>query len=153
MRIERKITDMGLQLIEASAPQANYIPTVRVGELLYVAGHLPRLRDGSLMHPGKVESEVTVQQGYAAAQQAMINCLVSIKEAIGGLDKVTRVVKLLVMVNASPEFDRHFLVANGASDLLVNLYGDPGRHARSAVGMSGLPLNSCVEIEMIVQVE
>ena len=83
---------------------------------------------------------------------AMLNCLASIKLTLGDLDKVKRVVKLLVMVNADPEFDRHFVVANGASDLLVELYGDSGRHARSAVGMSGLPRKSCVEIEMIVEV-
>ena len=82
----------------------------------------------------------------------MLNCLASIKQELGDLDKVKRVVKLLVMVNADPEFDRHFVVGNGASDLLVELYGDQGRHARSAVGMSGLPRKSCVEVEMIVEV-
>jgi len=152
MQIERKIADMGLDLIEAPTPMANYIPTVRVGDLLFVAGHLPRLRNGSILHTGKVGREVTVEEGYAAAQQAMINCLASIRSAISDLDKVKRVVKLLVMVNADPEFDEHFVVANGASDLLVKLYGEQGRHARSAVGMGGLPRRSCVEVEMIVQV-
>jgi enamine deaminase RidA (YjgF/YER057c/UK114 family) len=152
MQIERKIAEMGLDLIEAPTPMANYIPTVRVGDLLFVAGHLPRLRNGSILHTGKVGREVTVEEGYAAAQQAMINCLASIRSAISDLDKVKRVVKLLVMVNADPEFDEHFVVANGASDLLVKLYGEQGRHARSAVGMGGLPRRSCVEVEMIVQV-
>ena len=108
--------------------------------------------DGTVLNAGKVGRDVTVEQGYDAARQATVNCLTSIKSAISGLDRVTRVVKLLVMVNADPEFDRHFVVANGASDLLVELYGDSGRHARSAVGMSGLPRQSCVEIEMIVEV-
>ena len=83
----------------------------------------------------------------------MMNCLTSVKEATGDLDKVKQVVKLLVMVNSDPEFGRQFIVANGASDLLVELYGDPGRHARSAVGMGSLPLGTCVEIEMIVELE
>ncbi len=152
MRIEQKIADMGLELIAPTASLANYIPTVRTGNLLFVAGHIPRMPDGSVLHTGKVGRKVSVAQGYEAAKQAMINCLASIKEALGDLDKVRRVVKLLVMVNAFPEFDRQFIVANGASDLLVELYGDQGRHARSAVGMGSLPRGSCVEIEMIVEV-
>ena len=152
MRVEKMIKDKGLELIAPTAPIANFIPTVRTGNLLFVAGHLPRMPDGSILHTGKVGREVSVEQGYEAAKQAMINCLASIKEAIGDLDKVKRVVKLLVMVNADPEFDRQFIVANGASDLLVELYGDQGRHARSAVGMGSLPRRSCVEVEMIVEV-
>ena len=152
MRIEQKIADMGLELAAPSAPIANFVPTVRTGNLLFVSGHIPRLPDGSVLHPGKVGRELSVQQGYEAAKLAMINCLASIKAALGDLDKVRQVVKLLVMVNASSEFDRQFIVANGASDLLVELYGDQGRHARSAVGMGSLPRGSCVEIEMIVEV-
>ncbi len=153
MRVEQKIADMGLELVAASAPVANYVPTVRVGDLLFVAGHLPRQADGSVLNPGKVEKDVTVDQGYEAAKLAAINCLTSIKDAIGDLDKVKQVVKLLVFVNADPDFDRHFLIGNGASDLLVELYGDQGRHARSAVGMGSLPLDTSVEVEMIVAVE
>ena len=152
MQIEKKIADLGLDLIDAPVPQANYISTTSSGNLLFVAGHLSRLRDGSILHTGKVGREVTVEQGYAAARQATINCLASIRAATGDLDKVQQVLKLLVMVNCDPEFDRHFLVANGASDLLVELYGDSGRHARSAVGMSSLPRHACVEVEMVVQV-
>jgi len=153
MQIERKIATMGLNLTPAPPPpQANFISAVLAGDLLFVAGHIPRLPNGSLLHTGKVGRDVTIEQGYAAARQAVLNCLASIKVALGDLDKVKRVVKLLVMVNADPEFDQHFLVANGASDLLVELYGDQGRHARSAVGMSGLPRRSPVEVEMVVQV-
>ncbi|HJN88072.1 MAG: RidA family protein [Dehalococcoidia bacterium] len=152
MRIEQKIADMGLELAAPSAPIANFVPTVRTGNLLFVSGHIPRLPDGSVLHPGKVGRELSVQQGYEAAKLAMVNCLASIKAALGDLDKVRQVVKLLVMVNASSEFDRQFLVGNGASDLLVELYGDQGRHARSAVGMGSLPRGACVEIEMIVEV-
>ncbi len=152
MRVEQKIADMGLELAAPSAPIANFVPTVRTGNLLFVSGHIPRLPDGSVLHPGKVGRELSVQQGYEAAKLAMVNCLASIKAALGDLDKVRQVVKLLVMVNASSEFDRQFLVGNGASDLLVELYGDQGRHARSAVGMGSLPRGACVEIEMIVEV-
>ena len=126
---------------------------MRTGNLLFVAGHLPRQPDGTVLNPGKVGREVSEEQGYEAAKLAMINCLASIKAAVGDLDKVKQVVKLLVMVNADPEFDRQFIVGNGASDLLVELYGDQGRHARSAVGMGSLPRGACVEIEMIVEVD
>ena len=152
MRIEQKIADMGLELAAPSAPIANFVPTVRTGNLLFVSGHIPRLPDGSVLHPGKVGRELSVQQGYEAAKLAMVNCLASIKAALGDLDQVKKVVKLLVMVNASSEFDRQFVVGNGASDLLIELYGEQGRHARSAVGMGSLPRGACVEIEMIVEV-
>ncbi len=152
MLIEQKLADLGLELAAPAAPIANFISTVRTGNLLFVAGHLPRQPDGKVLNQGKVGREVTVDQGYEAARLAMVNCLASIKAATGDLDQVKQVVKLLVMVNADPEFDQHFIVANGASDLLVELYGDQGRHARSAVGMGGLPRGSCVEVEMIVEV-
>jgi enamine deaminase RidA (YjgF/YER057c/UK114 family) len=153
MTIEEKLAEMGLELVPQSPTIGNFVPSVRVGELLFVAGHLPRQPDGTLLNSGKVGRDVTIEQGYEAARLAMINCLTSVKEAVGDLDKVKRVVKLLVMVNATEDFDRQFLVGNGASDLLVELFGEQGRHARSAVGMGSLPLNCCVEIEMIVQVE
>ena len=152
MKIEQRLAQLGITLAAPAAPLANFVATARTGNLLFVAGHLPRKPDGTLLHHGKVGREVSVQEGYAAARQAAVNCLASIKAALGDLDQVSRVVKLLVMVNADPEFDQHFLVANGASDLLVELYGDQGRHARSAVGMGGLPRGSCVEVEMIVEV-
>ena len=149
MRIERKIEVMGVELVSPSAPLANFVQTQRSGNLLFVAGHLP---SGDLIFPGKVGSDVTVEQAYDAARLAAINCLASIKEAIGDLDAVKQILKLFVMVNAIPEFERHFVVANGASDLLVELYGNAGRHARSAVGMGGLPRGSCVEVEMIAEI-
>ena len=151
MSVEDKLHEMGLSLSEPNAPVANFVSAVRTGNLLYVAGHIARMPDGSILHPGKVGHDVTEDQGYDAARLAMLNCLAAIKDATGSLDSVQRVVKLLVMVNADPEFERHFVVGNGASDLLVSLYGDQGRHARSAVGMVGLPLRSPVEVEMIVE--
>lgn len=151
MSAEAKLQEMGLSLSEPNAPVANFIPAVRTGNLLYIAGHIPRLPDGSILNPGKVGREVTEEQGYESARQCMLNCLAAVKAATGSLDSVKRIVKLLVMVNADPEYDRHFAVGNGASDLLVSLYGDQGRHARSAVGMAGLPLRAPVEVEMIVE--
>ena len=144
---------MGLELGPVGTPLANFIPAVRTGNLLFVAGHLAGKPDGSVLNPGKVGRDVTGEQPYESAKLAMLNCLASIKQELGDLDRIKRIVKLLVMVNADPEFDRHFVVGNGASDLLVELYGDLGRHARSAVGMSSLPRKSCVEIEMIIEVE
>jgi len=152
MAAEQKLKDMGLELGPVGTPVANYLPAVQTGNLLHVAGHIAGMPDGSVLNPGKVGRDVTEEQAYKSAKLAMLNCLASIKLTLGDLDKVKRVVKLLVMVNADPEFDRHFVVANGTSDLLVELYGDSGRHARSAGGMSGLPRKSCVEIEMIVEV-
>jgi enamine deaminase RidA (YjgF/YER057c/UK114 family) len=152
MPAEQKLREMGLELSDPNPPVANFVSSVRTGNLLYVAGHIPRMPDGSVLHQGKVGRDVTEEQGYEAAKQAMLNCLSAVKAATGDLDAITRVVKLLVMVNADPDFERHFVVGNGASDLLVELYGDQGRHARSAVGMVGLPLRAPVEVEMIVEV-
>ena len=151
MSVEDKLHEMGLSLSDPNAPVANFVSAVRTGNLLYVAGHIPRMPDGSILNPGKVGRDVTEEQGYVSARQCMLNCLSAIKAETGSLDNVNRVVKLLVMVNADPDFERHFIVGNGASDLLVNLYGDKGRHARSAVGMAGLPLRAPVEVEMIVE--
>ena len=152
MTVEQKLKEMGLELGPVGTPVANYLPAVRTGNLLYVAGHIAGKPDGSVLNPGKLGRDVTEEQAYESAKLAMLNCLASVKQELGDLDRVKRIVKLLVMVNADPEFDRHFVVGNGASDLLVELYGDQGRHARSAVGMSGLPLKSCVELEMILEV-
>ena len=153
MVAEQKLHDMGLELGPVGTPLANFIPAVRTGNLLFVAGHIAGKPDGSVLNPGKVGRDVTEEQAYESAKLAMLNCLASIKQELGDLDRIKRIVKLLVMVNADPEFDRHFVVGNGASDLLVERYGDLGRHARSAVGMSSLPRKSCVEIEMIIEVE
>ena len=153
MEIEKKLSEMGLELPPTPVPLFNYVSAVRNGNLLFLAGHVSRMPDGSALHPGKLGRDVTIEQGYQSAQRAILNCLSSIKASIGDLDKVKRVVKLLCMVNCTPEFGDQPRVANGASDLLVELYGDRGRHARSAVGMGSLPLNFCIEIEMIVEVE
>ncbi|MGH2375155.1 MAG: RidA family protein [bacterium] len=152
MKIEAKLAELKLELPSAPAPVANYIRTVRVGNLLFVSGHGPQ-RDGKMQFLGKVGKDLTVQDGYNAAQLVCLNCLASVKNELGDLDRVKRVVKLLGMVNCTADFGQQPEVINGASDLLVQLYGDSGRHARSAVGMGSLPRNISVEIEMILEVE
>ena len=119
MSVEDKLREMGLSLSEPNAPVANFVPAVRTGNLLFVAGHIGFMPDGSILHPGKVGRDVTEEQAYESARQAMLNCLAAIKAETGSLDSVKRVVKLLVMVNADPDYERHFAVGNGASDLLV----------------------------------
>ena len=125
---------------------------VTVGNLVFLSGHVP-IRDGTAVFQGKVGAERTVEEGYQAAQLVMLNCLSSLKEEIGDLDRVERIVKLLGMVNCTEDFGQHPRMIDGASDLLVELYGKRGRHARSAVGMQSLPRGFTVEIEMIVQIE
>lgn len=152
MKIEAKLAELGLELPSAPKPVANYVRIVRTGNLLFASGHGPH-RDGKLQFLGKVGADLTVEEGYQAARLVALNCLASVKEALGDLDRVKRVVKLLGMVNCTPEFGQQPEVINGASDLLVELYGDAGRHARSAVGMNALPRGMAVEIEMILEVE
>ena len=154
MNVEKKLTELGLELLDTPDPSpGNFLRGVQTGNLLFVSGHTPRLPDGTSMHRGRLGKDITIDQGYQAARQAMVNCLSAVKATIGDLDKVNRVVKLLVMVNCEPDFGDQPKVANGASDLLIELYGDKGRHARSAVGMNSLPNINSVEIEMIVEVE
>ena len=149
--VEAKLEALGLTLPNPPAPVANYVRAVSVGNLVFLSGHGPT-RDGAFAFQGKVGAERTVEEGYQAAQLVMLNCLSSLKEEIGDLDRVERIVKLLGMVNCTEEFGQHPEVINGASDLLVNLFGERGRHARSAVGMQSLPRGITVEIEMIVQI-
>ena len=152
MKVEKKLKNMGLELSEPSAPVGNYIGAVRTGNLLFVSGHGPR-RGGKLAMVGKVGRDLTPEQGYEAAKVAMLHCLGTVQRELGNLDRVKRVVKLLGMVNCTEEFTEHPKVINGASDLLVELFGEAGRHARSAVGMQSLPMNIPVEIEMVLEVE
>jgi enamine deaminase RidA (YjgF/YER057c/UK114 family) len=152
MKIEEKLTQMGLTLPTPAAPAGNYVGAVRVGNLLFVSGHGPR-RQGESYITGKVGRDLTTEQAYEVAKIVMLNCLASVKREIGDLDRVKRIVKLLGMVNCTEDFTEQPKVINGASDLLVALYGEAGRHARSAVGMQQLPMSIPVEIEMIVEVD
>lgn len=153
MEIENKLKEMGYELPPYRLSTAgNFVSAVRTGNLVYTAGHGPSLPEGGFVHLGKLGADLTIEQGYDCARQTMLNILSSLKNEIGDLDKVKRVVKLLCMINCAPDFVDPPKVANGASDLLVNLYGDAGRHARSAVGMGSLPFGMPVEVEMIVEV-
>lgn len=152
MRVEARLKELGLELPPAPAPIANYLRYVQVENLLFMAGHGPN-RAGGPVYAGQVGADVSVETGYEAARSTALNLLASCKEALGDLDRVKRVVKVLGMVNSAPGFGDQPKVINGFSDLMVELYGDAGRHARSAVGMAGLPGGIPVEIEMILEVE
>jgi enamine deaminase RidA (YjgF/YER057c/UK114 family) len=151
MSAEKKLKDLGIILPTPPQPIANYVRAVRVGDLLFVSGHGP-YNDGKIKITGKVGRELTVEEGYQAARNVGLNCLATIKDAIGDLDKVRRVVKLLGMVHCTEDFKEQPTVINGCSDLLVEVFGEIGKHARSAVGMQALPNGIPVEIEMILDV-
>jgi len=152
MKVEEKLKEIGLELPPAIQPVANYVTAVRTGNLVFLSGQGPLREDGTLI-TGKIGSDLTQDEGYEAARRVGLGLLASLKTEIGDLDKVRRVVKLLGMVNCMPDFVDQPGVINGASDLLVDVFGDKGKHARSAVGMNALPMNIAVEIEMIVEVE
>ena len=148
MEVENKLKAMGLELPAAGSSPPGRAGAVKVGNILFVGGHTP-----GQMHRGKLGAEINVEQGYEAARQACLNCLADVKAVIGDLDKVKGVAKLLCMINSAPDFGQQPQVANGATDLLSQLYGEAGAHARSAVGMAALPNGACIEIEMIMEVE
>ncbi len=152
MSAEKRVKELGLDLPPLMLPTANYVPGVRIGNLLFMSGCGPRRHDGSAI-TGKLGGAVTVEQGYEAARVVGLNMLVNIRQVLGSLDKVKRVVKVLGMVNATPEFSQTPQVMNGFSDLFVEVFGDAGRGARSAVGMVTLPGQIAVEVEMILEVE
>ena len=150
--VEDKLQEMGLSLSAPSAPLANYIPVGRTGNLVFLAGVGPRTPDGQTA-TGKVGRDLTVEQAQDAARQCALNLLANLKGTIGDLDKVTHVVKVLGMVNCTPDFEDQPQVINGASDFFVEVFGEGGRHARSAVGMSSLPSGIPVEVEVIFEVD
>lgn len=150
--VENRLGELGVALPEPPPAVANYVGAVTVGNIVWVSGHGP-FKDGELVYKGKLGRDVDVETGYQAAQLVMLNALASLKAEIGSLDRVKRIVKLLGMVNSTPDFDRQPEVINGASDLLTRIFGETGKHARSAVGMGALPYGISVEIEMIVEIE
>ncbi len=150
--VEKKLKELGIVLPATQKPIANYVKAVRSGNLVFLAGHGPSSPDGKDI-TGKVGKELTVQQGYDAARSTGLNLLSSLKAEIGDLNKVKRIVKVLGMVNCVEGFTEQPKVINGFSDLMVSIFGEKGKHARSAVGMYALPNNISVEIEMIVEVE
>jgi enamine deaminase RidA (YjgF/YER057c/UK114 family) len=149
VRIENRLQLLGISLPEPATPVATYVRFVQTGNLLYISGTGPSKEQPT----GKLGRDLDVEQGYAVARNVGISMIATMKEALGDLDRVKRVVKLLGMVNSDPEFADQPKVINGCSDLLVEVFGEAGRHARSAVGMGALPGNIAVEIECIVEVE
>ncbi len=152
MKVEKKLKELGIDLPKATTPMGSYVNAVRTGNLLYLAGKGPGL-PGHPLPVGKVGRNFTVEEGYEHARSVGISILAALKAELGDLDKVKRVVKVLGMVNAVPEFGQQPEVINGCSDLFVTVFGERGRHARSAVGMASLPRGIPVEIEVIVELE
>jgi enamine deaminase RidA (YjgF/YER057c/UK114 family) len=151
MKVEQRLVELGITLPQAQTPVANYVGAVQTGNLLFLSGRGPVAPDGSLK-TGLVGSEVTVEEAYDHARLVGLQLIATMKDALGDLDRVARVVKLLGMVNGAPGFGQQPAVINGCSDLMVAVFGERGRHARSAVGMGTLPNNITVEIEAIVEV-
>lgn len=150
--IEDKITELGYKLPEAPKPLAAYVPAIKVDNLVFTSGQLPT-ENGELKYKGKVGAQVNEEDGVKAAEICVLNCLSVIKSVAGSLDNIEQVIKLTAFVNGADYFTGQPKIANGASELLTKIYGDKGKHARSAVGVSELPLDAPVEIEMIVKVK
>ena len=149
--IEQRLIDHDIELPEAATPVANYVPAVQSGNMLYISGQLP-LWDGQRRHIGKLGADISVEDGQSAARLCGLNIVAQAKAALGDLDRVARVVKLVGFVNSTPDFTDQPPVVNGASDLMVEVFGDKGRHSRSAVGVAALPLGVAVEVEAILEV-
>ena len=152
MNPEKKLKDMGLEVPSVPKPVAAYVPGAVTGNLLFTSGQLP-MQDGEVSYTGHVGSEVSVEDGYDAARICGLNCLGVIKAELGDLSRVRRVVKVSGFVSSAPDFEGHSQVVNGVSELLLEVFGERGRHARAAVGMANLPLGASVEVEMIVEFE
>lgn len=152
MSPEQRLKELGITLPTPSVPIAAYQPAVRTGNLVFVSGQGP-ITDGKPVWEGRVGEDLTEEEGYEAAKLTIINALAVLKQEIGSLDKVTRIVKLLGWVNSAPDFVRQPFVMNGASEFLREVFGDKGAHARSAISAHTLPFNIAVEIELIAEVE
>jgi enamine deaminase RidA (YjgF/YER057c/UK114 family) len=152
MGAEARLTELKLTLPNAPKPVATYLPTVRHGNLLYVSGHGPLNPDGT-MHLGKVGAGLDLQAGNLAARQTGLAILATVRSTLGSLDKVVRLIKVLGLVNSAPDFIDHPKVINGFSDLMVEVFGEPGKAARSAFGVAALPNGMAVEVEAIFEVQ
>ena len=151
MSIEEKLNQMGLQIPEDTGVAGNYLPGGKTGNLVFLSGAIPKLPDGSLIC-GKIGKQLTVEDGQQAAVQVTLNLLSNLKNIIGDLNKIERIIKVNGMINSTSEFEDHPKVLNGCSDLLVQLFEERGLHARSAIGVSSLPFNVAIEIEMVIEV-
>lgn len=149
---EQRLKELNIQLGAMKQPIANYVKAVQTGNLLFLSGHIPDEVVGKKTR-GKVGSQLSVDEGKEAARLTAISLLATLKAHVGDLNKVKRIVKVFGMVNAEPSFTQHPTVINGCSDLMVEVFGEKGKHARSAVGMGSLPLDAAVEIEMVVELK
>lgn len=149
---EQKLAELGITLSEVKTPPANFVPVVTTGHLAFVSGQGP-IKDGVVVVKGVVGGDLTLEEGYQAARMTAINALSVLNKEFGSVNRIKRFVKLLAWVRSAPGFDKQHLVINGASDLIVEVFGDKGRHARSAVSATELPLGMAVEIEMVVEFE
>ena len=150
--VEARLQELGIVLPEVGEPIANFVPAVRTGNLVFVSGQGPMQENGEWI-TGKLGSDLTIEEGYAAARLTGVHLLAALKSEIGDLNKVKRIVKVLGMINSDPNFTDQPKVVNGFSDLMVEVFGAKGKHARAAVGMGSLPFGIPCEIEMIVEVE
>ena len=151
--VEQKLKELNMQLPIPTKAVGEYLPYVKSGNLIFLSGHGPAIMEGEKQYHGKLGKSLTVDEGYDAARLVGLNLLSTLKMAISDLDRVTHIVKVLGMVNSTPDFNQHPKVINGFSELMSKLYGDKGRHARSAVGLVNLPFDIPVEIEMIVEIQ
>jgi len=152
MSFEAKVTELGLTLPEAPKPVAAYVPAVKVEEYVYTSGQIPFV-NGELKFKGKLGKELTLEQGYEAAKVCALNCLAVIKGQIGSLDNIKQIVKVTGFVSSASGFNDQPKVINGASELLGEIFGEQGQHARAAVGVNELPVDAAVEVEMVVKVK
>ncbi len=152
MEVEKKLEEMGYPLIDPQSPAGVYVPAHQIGDLVFTSGQGSR-RQGGKDYRGHLGNELTIEEGYECARRSALNCLSAIKAVIGDLDKVEKIVKVLGFVNSAPGFDQQPKVMNGCSELLEEIFGEKGRHARSAIGVNELPHRTPVEIEMIVKVK
>ena len=149
--IDEKLALLGIVLPNPPKPAGSYVPVVITGKLVFVSGQIP-IKDGKVAYFGKVTKDITIEEAQKAAKLCIINALAQIKNELGSLDKISKIVRVSGFVNSSPEFTEHPKVINAASDLLFEIFGTKGHHSRIAIGVAGLPLNSCVEIDVIAEV-
>ena len=151
-KVEARLQSLGIVLPAAPNPVANYVPSCLAGNLLFISGQISRAADGTVTK-GRLGADLTVDQGRAAARLSALNVLAQVKAAVGALDRIVQLIRLTGFVNAAPEFADHPQVLNGASDLMVEVLGDEGRHTRAAVGVSSLPMGCAVEVDAILLIE
>ncbi len=150
MTASERLAELKLTLPKVAAPVGSYVPAVRSGQYVFTSGQLP-IRDGNVIYAGKVPGDVSLEDATEGAALAILNAVAAAAQAAGGLEKISRILRVCVFVNSSPGFTNQPKVANGASDLLVKIFGDTSRHARAAVGVAELPLNAAVEVELVAE--